>query len=140
MSHTESLSTTLDKIVRKFVNMCGRAIQDVIITRSDGLVVYSYSTGLSSVQRRSIAALISLLMGSSKKVYSQLRDDELISVVMEGKRSRIILRSITLPSGRDVYVSVLVSSDSEDEPNIGLILLMLDDLVEKLKDVFRRSS
>ncbi len=137
MSHTEPLSTVLDKIVRKFVDMCGKAVQDVVIARSDGLVVYSYSTSLNPTQRRSIAALISLLMGSSKKIYSQLRDDELVSIIMEGRRSKIILKSITLPSGRDVYVSVLVSSVDEGEPNIGLILLMLDNLVEKLREVFR---
>ncbi len=137
MSQAESIQAELDKLVRKFVDACGRAVDEVVIARPDGLVVYSYGTSLSGSQKRSIAALITLIMGSSKKAYMQLRDDELQTVLMEGRKSKLILKSVRVGTGKDLYIGVLVSPNETTDVNIGLVLLMLDDLIEKLKDLFK---
>ncbi len=137
MSQTESLQATLDRLVRKFVDACGRTVDEVVIARPDGLVVYSYGTSLSTSQIRNVAALITLIMGSSRKAYSQLRDDDLETVLMEGRKSKLILKTVQVGSGRDLYIGVLVSPNNSPDINIGLILLMLDEFVDKLKDLFK---
>ncbi len=137
MSHGKSVTETLEKLIRRFVDSCGGAIDEVIIARPDGLIVHSYSSSMPMIQKRNIAALITLVIGSSKRVYNQLRDDELETILMEGRKSKIILKSISLNGGKSIYVGVLLSCSETSEANIGLILLMLEELTEKLKELFK---
>ncbi|NPA23093.1 MAG: hypothetical protein GXO23_02180 [Crenarchaeota archaeon] len=123
--------------MKRFVDSCGRVVDEVVIARPDGLVVYSYGSSLTAPQKRSVAALITLIMGSSRKAYMQLRDDELQTVLMEGRKSKLILKSVRVGSGRDLYIGVLVSPDDAADVNVGLVLLMLDELIERLKDLFK---
>ncbi len=132
---SESLSSAIDKIVRRFLDMCGDSVEDVVITRPDGLIVYAYTPPGSRYDARSIAALVSLLMGSSKRIYNQLRGGDIDSIMIDGKRGKILVKYIDL-GNTGVYVSVITPMDNP-EPNIGLIMLALDNLGERLREIFK---
>ena len=93
---SESLSSAIDRVVRRFVDMCGDSVEEVVITRPDGLIVYAYAPPGSKYDARGIAALVSLLMGSSKRIYGQLRGGDVDSVIINGKRGKILIKYIDL--------------------------------------------
>ncbi len=132
---SESLSSAIDRAVKRFIDMCGDHVEEVVITRPDGLIVYAYVPPGSKYDARGIAALVSLLMGSSKRIYGQLRGGDIDSVIIDGKRGKILIKYIDL-DGSGVYVSVITPTDNP-EPNIGLILLALDNLGNRLKEIFK---
>ncbi|NPB00034.1 MAG: hypothetical protein GXO10_01530 [Crenarchaeota archaeon] len=132
---SESLSSAIDKAVRRFLDMCGDSVENVVITRPDGLIVYAYTPPGAKYDARSIAALISLLMGSSKRIYNQLRGGDIDTIMIDGKRGKILVKYIDV-GGTGVYVSVITPSDNP-EPNIGLIMLALDNLGNRLREILK---
>ncbi len=131
----EPLTVAIDKAVKKFVDTCGDSVEEVVITRPDGLIVYAYTPPGSKYDARSIAALVSLLMGSSKKIYNQLRGGDIDSIIIDGKRGKILIKYIDI-GGSGVYVSIITPADNP-EPNIGLILIALETLGNKLREILK---
>jgi len=128
----ESITRQLDEISRDFVARCGPDIEGLVITRPDGLVIYSYRFREQRMDERAISAMVTAAVGSSRRIFRQLKNGNVSLVLIEGDAGKLIIRPVSI-DGREVFIGIL----THGEANLGLILLELDRYASKLREILR---
>ncbi|NPB00079.1 MAG: hypothetical protein GXO10_01770 [Crenarchaeota archaeon] len=134
---SESVASMLERVSRDLVERCQPDIRGVIIARDDGLLIHAYIPYEIPASSHTVAAMLSVFMGPSRKVYRSLMNATLSEALLSGTEGKIIVRAIPLdehPEGKKVYVSVITSS----EPNLGLILMEFDRYIEAVRKILVR--
>ncbi len=127
-----SIVEKLDGLLRFFVDRYGSGVFGVLVVRSDGLPVHVYWRG--GVDVRLVCGSLALLATSLKKAYSMLKEgDRINTIIVEGNDTRLLVKSITIDK-REVYVCTMV----DNNVNLGLVLLDLERLCDKVKEALQR--
>ncbi len=134
---SESVAMMLEKLSRDFVDRCQPDVRGVIIARDDGLLIHAYIPYEVPSSSHTIAAMLSVFMGPSRKVYRSLMNSTLDEAILSGPEGKVIVRSLpvdNISEGKKIYVGIITSR----EPNIGLILLEFDRYIEAVRKVLIR--
>ncbi|NPA23212.1 MAG: hypothetical protein GXO23_02820 [Crenarchaeota archaeon] len=134
---SESVAMMLEKLSRELVDRCQPDVRGVIIARDDGLLIHAYIAYEVPSSSHTIAAMLSVFMGPSRKVYRSLMNSTLDEAMLSGPEGKIIVRSLSVdevPEGRKIYVGVVTNR----EPNIGLVLLEFDKYIEAVRKILIR--
>jgi len=133
----ESVAEMLERASRELMSRCSPDVRGVIISRDDGLLIHASIAYELPSSTHTIAAMLSVFMGPSRRVYRSLMNSRLEEAILSGSEGKLIVRSIPIddiPGGRRIYVGVLTTR----EPNIGLILLELDRYIETVRKILLR--
>ncbi|MEJ2250632.1 MAG: roadblock/LC7 domain-containing protein [Candidatus Lokiarchaeota archaeon] len=119
----------LEEKLQKHLEEFEKTIPEIIATnivKQDGFSIVN--TGKKGYDSKRYAAMTAGLFGISQRTMNALEGGNLAQTYIKGKEIEIILVSIP---GKKMFVSVITSKD----PNIGLIIYQLEELVNKLKEV-----
>ncbi|NPA70555.1 MAG: hypothetical protein GXO26_07070 [Crenarchaeota archaeon] len=129
---SEGISNQLEEISREFVARCGNEIEGLVITRADGLVIYAYKVREQRMDERAISAMVTAAVGSSRRIFRQLKNGNVSLILIEGDSGKLIIRPISI-DGREIFIGVLTPS----EANLGLIFLELDRYASRVREILR---
>ncbi len=128
----ETISRQLEEVSRDFVNRCGPDIEGLVITRPDGLVIFSYRVREQRMDERAISAMVTAAVGSSRRIFRQLKNGNVSLILIEGDSGKLIIRPLSIDA-REIFIGILTPNDA----NLGLILLELDRYASKIKEILR---
>ena len=131
MAH-ESITVRLEDISREFVDRCGRDVEGLVIARPDGLVMYAYMARNIGVDERSLSAMVAAAVGSSRRVFRQLKNGTVSMILIDGDSGKLIIKPVSI-EGREIFVGILTAPDA----NLGLILFELDRYIARLREILR---
>ncbi len=131
-SGPEAVTRQLEEISRDFVSRCSPDIEGLVITRPDGLVIFSYRVREQRMDERAISAMVTAAVGSSRRIFRQLKNGNVSLILIEGDSGKLIIRPINIDT-REIFIGILTPNDA----NLGLILLELDRYISKIREILR---
>ena len=120
-----SMIEKLEKQVESFENDVSDVISTSIV-KYDGFGLYN--TGKVGFDSKKYSAMSAGLHGLSNRTLSALEGGDLVQTYIKGTETELILMSIP---DKKLFLSVTTKKD----PNIGMILYQMEQLVNELKEV-----
>ena len=128
----QTVESALGGIVREFIERCGRDVEGVIVTRSDGLLIHAQLPAVR-VDEKLLSAMVALITGTSKRICKELGRGTLNTIIVESSEGKVLIKPVAVGELREIYVGVLTNP----EPNLGLILIELERIIEKIREILR---
>jgi predicted regulator of Ras-like GTPase activity (Roadblock/LC7/MglB family) len=123
MSKIESVNDLLSELEEKVPDIIGSAV-----IRTNGLLVASSLQNQDESNIRLISAMAAALLGTSKRTAETLYDGEFQSLNLEINKGNLFLMN----AGRVILVAT-----TKKQPNIGLVTLEMEDISEKIGNLFK---
>ena len=123
MSKIESVNDLLAELEEKVPDIIGSAV-----IRTNGLLVASSLQNQDESNIRLISAMAAALLGTSKRTAETLYNGEFQSLNLEINKGNLFLMN----AGRVILVAT-----TKKQPNIGLVTLEMEDISEKIGNLFK---
>jgi hypothetical protein len=123
MSKIENVNELLTELEEKVPDIIGSAV-----IRTNGLLVASSLQSQDESNIRLISAMAAALLGTSKRTAETLYNGEFQSLNLEINKGNLFLMN----AGRVILVAT-----TKNQPNIGLVTLEMEDISEKVGNLFK---
>lgn len=123
-----NLRGEFEKVLREFMDATVGDVVGCILAKTDGLMIASVlPTGMNGER---VAALGATVAGMAEKLCKNLDQGETIRIMVEGSKSSLLAN----PVGGNMLLIVLTS----ESPNLGLILLEMERVAERVKNIIEK--
>ena len=118
-------------VLEEICERCHEHIKCCILFREDGFIIQSITPLFKNIEDRVIAAVMATILTPSMKLCKNIGIGEFTTILIEGIDERVLIRRVKRTSNKDIYLGILTTT----EANLGLLLIEIEKVVEKLRKV-----